>query len=283
MTKHLSLLCSLYTIVALSNSDISSHNHINNDKHLLYSDVKIGLYSGTFDPPTKAHNAIIRSAIKNLGLERLYIFVNKNGEKNYKCSSQQRVKMLQLMLSDLQDKVVVVAQASDNKRSDYLMIKKILSQKIIHITGDDSYQRRLLVIPENRVTFDAIALVSRNNEQQKNEALPQLEENVFYLPITSSEDISSVSSTKTRAKLAMKNYNNIALTPEVLSYIIEHSLYYFPGNIKDKQVCFEEKFYAHVGKIYSPCPVPEFDPLASEDSWEENFYKWLLINTKKTI
>jgi hypothetical protein len=191
--------------------------------------------------------------------------------------------MLQLMLSDLQDKVIIIAQASDNKRSDYLMIKKILNQKIIHITGYDSYQRRLLIIPENRVNFDAIALISRDTEQQKNETVSQLEENVFYLPITSNENISSVSSTKTRAKLAMKSYNNIALTPEVLSYIIEHSLYYFPGNIKDKQSCFEEKFYAYVGKLYSPCPVPDFDPLASEDSWEENFYKRLLINTKKTI
>ena len=281
--KYSLLLCSFYTVLVLSVSNISSYNNPFNDKHLLYFNIKIGIYSGTFDPPTKAHNAIIRSAIQNLGLKKLYIFVNKTGEKNYKCSSQQRVEMLQLMLSDLQDKVIIIAQASDNKRSDYLMIKKILNQKIIHITGYDSYQRRLLIIPENRVNFDAIALISRDTAQQKNETASQLEENVFYLPITSNEDISSVSSTKTRAKLAIKSYNNIALTPEVLSYIIEHSLYYIPGNTKDKQSCFEEKFYAYIGKLYSPCPVPDFDPLASEDSWEENFYKWLLINTKKTI
>lgn len=279
MKRYSFLLCTFYTIIVLSNYeqtvDILKTDHI----RIFYSDIKIGIYSGTFDPPTKAHNAIIRSAISNLGLEKLYIFVNKNGEKNYKCSSQQRVEMLQLMLSDIQEKVVIIAQASDNKRSDYLMIKKILNQKIIHIIGVDSYQRRLLVIPENRVNFDAIALIPRNDEQQKYEIF-QLEDNVFYLPITSSEDISSISSTKIRAKLSMKSYKNIALTPEVLSYIIEHSLYYFPGDIKEREEFFKEKYYAYVGKIYGPCCPPVFDPLASEDSWEENFYKWLLTNTK---
>ncbi len=124
--------------------------------------IKKGIYSGSFDPPTKAHNAIIRSALDNLRLDKLYIFVNKNGSKNYKCSSNERVEMVQRMLADLGDRVVVVAQESDNKRSDYFFIKKLLNEKIIHITGEDSYQRRLLILPENRVQFDVIAIVPRD-------------------------------------------------------------------------------------------------------------------------
>ena len=274
------ILLSLFGLVYSANAkDSVSCNSNEENKYQFYSDIKIGIYSGTFDPPTKAHNAIIRSAIKNLGLEKLYIFVNKNGEKNYKCSSQERVAMLQLMLEDLQDKVVIIAQASDNKRSDYLMIKKILNQKIIHITGEDSYQRRLFVKPENRVLFDVIAIIARDTDQDKAVDI-KLEKNAFYLPITSNESIESISSTKTRAKLAMKRYNNIDVTPEVLSYIIEHSLYYFPGNVKEREERYIEKYYAYVGKIYAPCPPPEFDPLASEESWGETFYK-MILNAKK--
>ena len=114
-------------------------------------DIKIGIYSGTFDPPTLAHNNIIRSAIKHLNLDKLYIFVNKNGEKNYKCSARQRVEMLECMLNDIQDKVIIIDQCSDKKYQDYLMLKKCIHQPVINITGYDSYCRRLKLPVDERI------------------------------------------------------------------------------------------------------------------------------------
>ena len=127
----LCIFFSLFSPVLVAQTDYSSKDggiELMKERH---SDIKIGLYSGTFDPPTKAHNAVIRCAIKNLNLERLYIFVNKNGEKNYKCSSVERVEMLKRMLKDIEDRVVIIAQSSDCKRADYQMIKNILIKAIL--------------------------------------------------------------------------------------------------------------------------------------------------------
>ncbi len=176
---------------------------------------KKGIYSGTFDPPTKAHNAIIRSAIKNLGLEKLYIFVNKNGQKEYKCSSAERVMMLKLMLADLQDKVVIIAQSSDHKFLDYLMIKNIVNERIINITGEDSYKRRLLMLPENRTDFDYTVIIPRKIGYKDDKI--ELEDNAYYLPIDDTFNFISTSSTEVRQKLAKKSYENIELTPCVLN------------------------------------------------------------------
>ena len=242
--------------------------------------IKKGIYSGSFDPPTKAHNAIIRSAIKNLALDKLYIFVNKNGSKNYKCSSKERVEMLQRMLSDLGDKVVIVAQESDNKRSDYLFIKKLLHEKLIHITGEDSYQRRLMILPENRVQFDEIAIVPRNSFH-KNINENELEKNVFYLPLD--EIYNEISSTETRRKLGVHDYKDIDLETEVLSYILEHGLYQEKSleELDEKKQKFNDRFYSYIGRIYAPYQPPIFDPFASEEAWEERFYKWIYLEHQK--
>ena len=244
-------------------------------------DFKVGLYSGTFDPATKAHNSIIRSALENLKLNKLYIFVNKNGEKNYKCSSSQRVDMLKRMLEDLGDRVVIVAQRSDSKIADYKMIKSILNEKIVHITGEDSYLRRLLILPEKRMDFDAIAIIPRTEMLKSKVDKPELESIAFYLPMDKS--ILSVSSTRIRQKLAENDFKNIDLTPEVLSYIIENRLYNNKGKKDDRRNLYTEKFYSYVGKILAPCNPPEFDPLASEEAWEENFYKTIYIENKGII
>lgn len=53
----------------------------NSKKETLMQNITVGIYSGTFDPPTNAHNHIIRSSLKNLNLKRIYVIVNKNGKK----------------------------------------------------------------------------------------------------------------------------------------------------------------------------------------------------------
>lgn len=264
-------------VSSTSFGEINQSEIVASKKLVIYSDIKIGIYSGTFDPPTKAHNTIIRSAIETLGLRKLYIFVNKNGDKHYKCSSHERVEMLQRMLSDIKEQVVIIAQSSENKRSDYLMLKKILDdQKVIHIVGEDSYQRRLLLVPKKRVNFDAIAIIPRKLAHSEESIADKLESNAFYLPIGGAGSIELVSSTRTREKLAAHDYRNIDLTPEVLSYILEGSFYCAKDNGIEKKRLYIDKFYAYVGRRLSPCSPPAFDPNSSEDSWEEYFAKFFL-------
>ncbi len=240
---------------------------------IAYQDIKIGFYSGTFDPPTIAHNAIIRTAIDYLQLDKLYIFVNKNGEKNYKCSGQERVTMLERMLGDLKSKVIIIDQCTDKKNQDYMVLKKIMHEPIINITGQDSYERRLKIDPDKRINFDAIAIIPRSGVSSN----IALEEKAFFVPIDQ-ELVAGVSSTQVRQQLADRDFKNIALHPEVLNYIIEHDLYLYQP---DKQSTFEFEYYAYIGKHVVKLPMPPFDPQASVGAWEENFYGWILHQKEK--
>lgn len=242
---------------------------------LLSHDITIGVYSGTFDPPTLAHNHIIRSSITYLKLDKLYIFVNKNGEKSYKCSAKQRVEMLENMLKDIQDKIVVIDQFSDKKYHDYLMLKKCIHQPITGIVGYDSYVRRMSLPQEMRIEFDAIAIIPRFEAQSS--AL-ELESIAFMLPLNLNI-LHGTSSTEVRRKIAVNSYENIALHDSVLAYIIKHNLY---QNNSDKAAQYEEAYYAYIGKKFVTISIPPFDPQASVEAWNENFYKWILHNKPQT-
>jgi hypothetical protein len=159
------------------------------------------------------------------------------------------------------------------------MIKNILiKEKVIHIVGEDSYQRRLFIIPENRIQFDAIAIIPRPTENDTLE-IKDLEQNAFYLPI-SDKSMLNVSSTEVRSKLACRNYKDIDLDGNVLSYIVENSLYIPKNNDSRKDIFFKE-YYAYIGQLFCagevtiPCPLPTYDPYASEKSWIETFWKWI--------
>jgi len=239
--------------------------------------IKKGIYSGTFDPPTKAHNAIIRNSITTLGLEKLYIFVNKNNTKDCKCSMRERIEMLKIMLADLKDKVVIIPQVSDKKCDDYFMIKSILNEKLVLITGEDSYQKRLLIQAHNNVRMDALCIIPR--ELGESVLRMQLEQNAFYAPFEIDEKLALLSSTKIRQQLANKCYKNIGLTPEVLNYVLKKRLY-SSENKDEKNRHYLEKYYAYVGKSYASCSAPKFDPVSSEDSWQEKFQKWTTLQSR---
>lgn len=237
-------------------------------------DIKIGVYSGTFDPPTLAHNHVIRKTIDFLNLDKLFIFVNKNGEKNYKCSAHQRVEMLKVMLADIADKVVIIDQCSDKKYHDYLLLKKCINQPIVMITGYDSYARRLLISEDIRINFDQIAIIPRFGEMDETITL---EPTAFMLPLDESI-LKNVSSTKVRKQLAEKIFHGIDLHPATLSYVISNSLYLMNNELEKE---YERSFFEYVGKKVWNINVPPFDPQCSPDSWNENFYKWVLFNKIK--
>jgi hypothetical protein len=183
--------------------------------------------------------------------------------------------MLSRMTTDISSKVVIVDQCTDRKFMDYLMLKKIINQKIVHITGQDSYERRLKISPESRVHFDAIAIIPRSNDLNN----LSLEDNAFFLPLPleGEKSILNISSTKVRANLATRTIDDIQLNSSVLSYILEHNLY---KTIPESKHSFEHEYYAYIGKNILNSPLPTFDPQSSTESWEENFYTWVFVQNK---
>lgn len=56
-----------------------------------------GVYWGTFDPPTLAHQAVITEAF-SIGIEHLFVIVNNHGHKPYCASIDDRLAMLKLAM-----------------------------------------------------------------------------------------------------------------------------------------------------------------------------------------
>ena len=62
---------------------------------------KIGLYAGSFDPPTKGHIEIVESGSRLL--DQLFVGIGVNPDKKYRFSLQQRMEMLKASLSHLKN------------------------------------------------------------------------------------------------------------------------------------------------------------------------------------
>jgi pantetheine-phosphate adenylyltransferase len=72
---------------------------------------RVGLYPGTFDPPTNGHVDIIRRAA---GLvDRLVIGVAINAEKSPLFSLEERVEMVEEQCAKIRDGAVIVVQPFD--------------------------------------------------------------------------------------------------------------------------------------------------------------------------
>lgn len=56
-----------------------------------------GVYWGTFDPPTRAHEQIIIQAF-SLPIDRLFVVINNHGHKQYNATIEDRIAMLKLIL-----------------------------------------------------------------------------------------------------------------------------------------------------------------------------------------
>lgn len=209
----------------------------------------------------------VRLKIKRLS--KLYIFVNNNTNKDCKCSTHERVQMLKLMLADIKDKIVIIPQLSTKKANDYSTIKGVIDEKLINIVGEDSYEKRLQIPNEDKVEFDAIAIIPRQGSKQSK--MQPLEDIAFYLSI---DDLSyqSISSTVVRNQLKNRTYANIALDPEVLGYVVANKFY---QDHEDKKELFLRDYFAYVGEMYSPFQPPIYDPGISKNAWKEKIQKWV--------
>ncbi|HXF91069.1 MAG TPA: hypothetical protein VNJ29_03975, partial [Candidatus Nitrosotenuis sp.] len=247
-------------IVSNASSEVTENNNI-----------KYAIYSGSFDPPTLAHKEIILQVLKQTGVKKLYIIVNSYNQKTFKASVEERMKMLELMLEEVKENIVIIAQDSPNKKSDYLMLKKIINEPLMLICGEDSYRRSLKIPDSQRVKFNSVLIIPRYSPEDTKEDKLTLEPNAKYLSIN--VDFLKISSTQIRNHLKNKEYNNIQLDKKVLAFITKNNLYVLDTsteNIRRKN--FESKFYEFIGRLVVGIKPPAFEPLTSEEAWKDQFY-----------
>lgn len=99
------------------------------------------MYTGTFDPPTEAHHAIMRSAIRDHGVKRLVVAVNNvASEKVFKCTAEQRRELLVAgMDPDIADRVEVVIEPPKGKNALFEQLHKDSRYAWVGIIGADSF------------------------------------------------------------------------------------------------------------------------------------------------
>lgn len=99
----------------------------------------IAFYSGSFDPLTQAHEAIIRAAANEPGVDKLYIIVNLSGGKNYNVSGWERTDMLEEAFADLKGKIQIVRSLQEKKEER--IVELAAGNPIITVIGEDSYAK----------------------------------------------------------------------------------------------------------------------------------------------
>lgn len=180
---------------------------------------KVAIYSGSFDPPTRAHKEIVLQALDLGKFERLTVYVNQFGKKKYKASIEDRKKMLEIMLADYSDKVSIAVQSHGDKRTDFRKLRGV-NNHLTLIIGEDSYQKRLQLPPLQIAECDELFIIPRSPDSNMSFDLPQ--SGVTVIPIRSA---ALISSTNARAKLSQGERPEEEIEAGVLSYILANNLY----------------------------------------------------------
>ena len=186
-------------------------------------------YGGTFDPITKAHEAIIRKIKKEMReSDKLIIGIVQNDEKNYNVSVNDRLNMVKKSL----DAHEIVIQ---DKRTYAYLDAHYRGEKITICMGEDEWYA---LCSEKWVNWDLLLKLYEflvfNRENKNDEImLPAgINPNVTFL---SAEDTDGISSTAVR-EILFKNpechYSDVRdyITHVVFRYIKDNELYFQNGN-----------------------------------------------------
>lgn len=187
-------------------------------------------YGGTFDPITKAHEAIIRKIKKEMrDSDKLIIGIVQNDEKNYNAPLADRVNMVKKSL-DVNEIVV------QDKRTYAYLKSHYRGEKITICVGEDEWHSLCSGKWEN---WDLLLkyyefLVFYREDKNDEIALPSdINPNVTFLSTEDTTD--GISSTAVR-EILFKNpechYSDVRdyITHVVFRYIKDNELYFQNGN-----------------------------------------------------
>lgn len=136
---------------------------------------QVGIYWGTFDPPTFAHLDIISKSIQQFEFSTLCIVVNDNTKtgKKYQSSGNDRAEMLQGMLEEYATEknlpaewlthIQIICQTDANDFS-YAQAKLLHSEKhVVAIVGQDSFDK-FKQYKASLATYDHILVAPRGDD-----------------------------------------------------------------------------------------------------------------------
>ncbi|MFH1618371.1 MAG: hypothetical protein ABIG11_00545 [bacterium] len=234
---------------------------------------RLGFYSGSFDPPTIAHKAIIESACARYSLDKMILFVNKSGSKNYTSSIYERAQMLSLMLPGLKDRTEIINVFSAEKIG-YIRehVQSGRYGAVFSFLGEDSFNE--LPADAHMMAGVVYVVIPRAGAKIAAPASGKVE----IMPI---QGISEVSSTKVRKKFLRGEMPADLLSEPVLNYINLNHLYSGPPKeLEELDNCLYQDSFAYAADAFKtafpeidfkeirlPEYIPAQSPLARTDSF----------------
>lgn len=194
---------------------------------------RIGLYGGTFNPPTKAHIEMAKKALKECKLDRIiFIPVGDLYPKDGMAKGIHRYKMLQLACKEEENLQVSDIEIKSNKNYKAIDIFEILKNKYkgdetFFLMGTDNLKKLpfwekgdKLVSNFNYIILDR-GVIDTNNIIETNDLLNKNKER---FTIVKNQELKECSATEIREQIKKgekpKNLDN-----KVYNYIIQNKIY----------------------------------------------------------
>ncbi|MDC1174293.1 hypothetical protein OAT67_02785, partial [Bacteriovoracaceae bacterium] len=115
------------------------------------SGLKVGVYTGSFDPMNKGSALAITASIKALGLDKIYIAPFLSSRKTASYSVNERASFINAIIDELPEelksKVMVIPAIDLNTSIDYLeAVSRFEQTKPIAIYGEDAIERNFKML-----------------------------------------------------------------------------------------------------------------------------------------
>lgn len=181
---------------------------------------RIGLYIGSFDPPTLAHRAAVLEAIRHFGLAKVYITVNHSTDKDFNASMAERIRMLQLLFADYGDRIVILREPLEGRRefARYVLERYPLDH-LVGIFGEDTFEKNFKIFAgEPRFDFVRIARPMVSTAESVDAYVPIVYDIMLH-------DADGLSSSEARRRIALGLSTNGILSVEVAHFIAGKDLY----------------------------------------------------------
>ena len=117
----------------------------------------IGMFPGSFNPPTNGHMDIIRRAAKLC--DTLYVAILFNAQKTYAFSPQARKEMLERCLADCKNVKVVIGEGLTSALAEELNADALI--RGVRDTQDFDYEMKLSDINHMLTGIDTVFLPAR--------------------------------------------------------------------------------------------------------------------------
>lgn len=185
---------------------------------------RVGIYTGTFDPPHEGHRSLLERLVKTYGLSKLYVIVNPESDhKSNVTALDLRIQLAHAQFAGIPNLVVADVEMTEAfRKSDVEGVLKVVEKRhphseIYHTMGDDSFERFLKVHAKIRPHLQILV-----NPRSPDYKLPTRIAGLSQVQLMS-EGYSS-SSTEVR-QLVAAGKKTRDLKPETLKLIQQMNLY----------------------------------------------------------